>query len=117
MPADYWTITILRQFTRHDREYWIFSVQGNPHTFLYFSHRKKDLRALFYGNSFTDEIPRIEQDAGLCIECGLGTRIRGGVSLDGGEVVAFNCERGAANRLVGRLRKISGTLYQRVLDI
>ncbi len=105
MHRDRESLVILRQFTRHDRNYWVFSIPSNPHTFLYFSHRKKDLRALFYGMGFKEEIPRIEQEPDLCIECGLGTLIKGGVSLDGGDVVDFNCERETANRIIGQLRK------------
>jgi hypothetical protein len=109
------SLIILQQFTRHDRDYWVFSIRENPHTFLYFSHREKDLRALFYGTSFTEKIPRIEKEHNLCIECGLSTLIKGGVSLDGEDLVAFNCEREGANRIISQLRKYadnSGALIQ-----
>jgi hypothetical protein len=105
------------QFFRHDRNYWIFSLTGNPYMFLYFSHTRKDLRSLFYGTGFLDKIPRLKEKPDLCIECGLGTRIRGGVSLDNGEVVTFHCNRDSANRLIGKLRKSSGSPELWILDI
>lgn len=117
MLSDSGAITILLQFFRHDRNYWIFSLTDNPYTFLYFSHTKRDLRSLFYGTGFLDEIPRLQEKPDLCIECGLGTRIRGGVSLDSGEVAAFHCNRKSANRLIGKLRERSGSPDWRVVDI
>jgi hypothetical protein len=66
------------RFFRDDRDYCVFSLAGNPHEFFYFSHRERPLRSLFYGDGFLGEIPRLRQEPGLCIECGLGMRILGG---------------------------------------
>ncbi|HOX35526.1 MAG TPA: hypothetical protein P5217_07060 [Methanoregulaceae archaeon] len=103
------TIILHRRFSRHDRDYCLFSIEGKPYEFLYFSHREKDLRSLFYGSGFLDMIPRIEQEKpDLCIECGLGTRIRGGVSLDDGDVVAWHCSGKKANGIIVALRENLG---------
>ncbi len=96
-------MNVLRLFSRHDRDYCIFSFCGSPHSFLYFNHRNKDVRALFYGSGFLDEIPHIEQNPDHCIECGLGSRIQGGVSLDSGDIVTWHCTVQAANKILARL--------------
>ena len=93
---------------RDDRDCCLFSPAGSHHDFLYFSHRDRALRALFYGDGFIDEIPRLLQEPGLCIECGLGLRIIGGVSLDGPDCIAWNCSRDAANRILAGLMRCMG---------
>lgn len=103
------TIILHRRFFRHDRDYCIFSIEGKPYEFLYFSHREKDLRSLFYGSGFLDTIPQIEQEKpDLCIECGLGTRIKGGVSLDEGDIVSWHCSSKKANGILLALCNILG---------
>jgi hypothetical protein len=85
------------RFLRDDRDYCAFSLSENSHEFLYFSHRSRPLRSLFY-----------EKDPGLCIECGLGIRILGSVSLDGPDCIAWNCSRWVANRILAGLRRCMG---------
>lgn len=109
------TLSILRRFARHEREYWVFTLGNGPEEFLYFSHRTCDLRSLLYGSGFFEEILRIEEEKPhLCIECGLGTRIRGGVSLDGGEIVVWNCSVPSANEILKDLREKCGNDERRM---
>jgi hypothetical protein len=95
---------ILMQFSHNDREYCIFSLQDTPDMYLYFSHRERPLRALFFGKDFRDEITRLAQQSDICIECGLGTRIHGGISLDGADSVSMNISLEEANVIITLLK-------------
>jgi hypothetical protein len=101
-------LEILRLFTRHDRKYCLFSLKNHPDEFLYFSHVGRDLRALFFGKGFLRAIPEIEKKPDLCIECCLGTRIKGGVSLDGKDLINFHFPVPVANGILVRLRQKLG---------
>jgi hypothetical protein len=93
-------LEILMLFSHNDREYCVFSLRDTPYTYLYFSHRERPLRALFFGKDFRDEITQLVQQSDLCIECGLGTRIRGGISLDGADSVSMNISLEEANVII-----------------
>jgi hypothetical protein len=95
---------ILMRFSHNDREYCVFSRRKTPDTYLYFSHRERPFRALFFGGDFCDEITRLIQGSDRCIECGLGKRIRGGVSLDGADSVATNITFHEANVIITLLK-------------
>lgn len=98
---------ILQNFTRHGRRYYLFSVQGDPASYLYFCRIEGvPLRSLIYGNGFLPAIIELVQDEKTCIECGLGTRIQGGVSLDGDMLVEYNMTIDQANLFLLGLRKL-----------
>jgi hypothetical protein len=92
-------------FSRHDRDYWIFSLQRSSLTFLYFSHHSQPIRALFFGHDIQKAIPRLLQNESTRIECGLGTEILGGVALDGSNCVALNCSKEHANTIIHYLQE------------
>jgi hypothetical protein len=96
-------------FLRHDRRYCLFSVAGRADEFLYYSHRSKPLRSLMFGKDFTGRIPSIIQnDENLCVECGLGLAVAGGVALDGGDLIAWNFTTDEANRILISLKEHLG---------
>lgn len=64
------------------------------------------LRSLIFGNDFSSAISDLTKDEKTCIECGLGTRIRGGVSLDGNTLVECNLTIDQANLLLSDLRRL-----------
>jgi hypothetical protein len=98
---------IFMEFTRHERRYYVFSVNDSPFTFLYFTHlRERSLRALFYGEDFLPAIRTLWKNEQICIECGLGTRIKGGVSLDRDELVASGFSTEEANKLIEQLKEM-----------
>ncbi len=95
-------------FTRHDRNYCIFSLHNFADTYIYFSHTSHPLRSLFFGKGILEQIPELQKNHDLCIECGLGTSIKGGVSLDGKDCIAFNCSVRDANRIITRIKDYLG---------
>jgi hypothetical protein len=87
-------------FNRHGRQYCLFSLPGNDDTFLYFSHTEKPLRSLVYGRGFLEKLPELLENENLCIECGLGLAIAGGIALDGEDIVDHGCSAGEANEVL-----------------
>ncbi len=108
MPQSVTIRKIHKAFTRHDRTYCIFSVNNSADTFIYFSHISLPLRSVFFGKDFLERIPDLLKNNDLCIECGLGTSIKGGVSLDGEDCIAFNYSVRDANRIISCLKDYLG---------
>ncbi|MDD1702721.1 MAG: hypothetical protein LUQ31_07060 [Methanoregula sp.] len=97
-------------FLRHDRKYCIFSVSGSDNDYLYYSHVARPLRSLMFGKDFSLRMQAlVRENEDLCIECGLGLSITGGVALDNGDLVAWNCEVEDANRILAGLKRYLGT--------
>ncbi|MGV9198957.1 MAG: hypothetical protein ACOC44_03885 [Promethearchaeia archaeon] len=93
-------------FTHNKKDYILFSTERPSRMFLYFQHKLKDLRALFYGRNFQRVISRLlEQRVIPCIECKLGTNIEGGISLDSGKLVENNLSLKKANEILTKLRE------------
>jgi hypothetical protein len=88
MPQSITIGTIHQVFARHDRQYCIFSLTGREEEFLYYSHTSRPIRSLMFGRDFLDQLPHIIENEDVCIECGLGLSIEGGVAIDSGESVA-----------------------------
>jgi hypothetical protein len=99
---------IHRVFARHDRNYCIFSVTGRDEKFLYFSHRSRPLRSLMFGRDFVGKLPQLMKNEELCIECGLGLSIAGGVALDSGDCVEWHYTIAEANRMLSKLKDVLG---------
>jgi len=95
-------------FTRHDRNYCIFSVNNSADTFIYFSHISHPLRSLFFGKDFLERIPELLKNIDLCIECGLGLSVAGGVALDNGACIEWHCSIAEANRVLAGLNERLG---------
>jgi len=100
--------TIHQIFSRHDRMYCIFSVNGRDEEFLYYSHMSRPLRSLMFGRNFLGQLPRLMENGDLCIECGLGLSVAGGIALDNGDKIAWNCTVGEANRVLTGLSERLG---------
>ncbi len=96
--------TIHKTFTRDDRRYYIFSVTGRDEEFLYYSHMFRPLRTLMFGRNFIGLLQRLMEKEGLCIECGLGLSMTGGVGLDSGDYTAWGCSVDEANRILTSLK-------------
>ncbi|NMB79830.1 MAG: hypothetical protein GYA23_12135 [Methanomicrobiales archaeon] len=95
-------------FFRHVRWYVFFSIEGRDVDFLYYSHTSQPLRSLMYGKDFPGQLPHLLKKEDLCIECGLGLSIKGGVALDGGELIAWNITVDEANRILAVLHQAMG---------
>lgn len=95
-------------FFRHDRWYCFFSVEGRDEDFLYYSHTARPLRSLMYGVDFPGRLPDLMEKGDLCIECGLGLSIHGGVALDDGDLIAWNMSIEEANVILSALRDTQG---------
>jgi hypothetical protein len=102
-------IQVIHQtFSRHDRQYCVFSIAGRKEEFLYYSHISRPLRSLIFGRNFLGQLPRLMEKEDLCIECGLGVSVAGGVALDGGDYIAWHCTLVEANRVLAALREKLG---------
>lgn len=99
---------IHKTFTRDDRRYYMFTVIGRDEEFLYYSHLSRPLRSLMIGRNFTGQLPRLMEKEGLCIECGLGLSMAGGVALDNGDLIEWGCSIEEANRVLTSLKAILG---------
>ncbi len=91
-------------FSRHDRQYCIFSVRGRDEEFLFYSHVSRPLRSLMFGRDFVSQLPRLGGKEDLCIECGLGLLVAGGVALDNGDCIAWHCSVDEANLVLVSLK-------------
>jgi hypothetical protein len=100
--------SIITIFTRHDRWYCIFSIAGRPEEFLYYTHRNKPLRSLMFGDHFVAQLPGLMKKEDLCIECGLGLSVKGGVALDDGELIAWHCKVEEGNEILAGLKEMLG---------
>lgn len=100
--------TILMTFTRHDRWYCIFSLAERTGEYLYYTHEKKPLRSLMFGDHFVDQVPGLMKKEDLCIECGLGLSVKGGVALDDGDHIAWHCTVEEANTILRALKETLG---------
>lgn len=101
--------TVHAAFGRHERRYCIFTLRGCGEDFLYYSHLSQPLRSLMRGCDFTGQLPRLMQKEDLCIECGLGLSVKGGVALDNGDCIAWNCTVEEANAIIASLKEYLGT--------
>ena len=95
---------IHQTFSRHDRRYCIFSVNDRDKEILYYSHMFRPLRSLMFGRDFVSLLPRIMENDELCIECGLGLSVTGGVALDNGDRIAWHYTVREANHILNELR-------------
>jgi hypothetical protein len=95
-------------FSRHDRHYCIFSVNGRDEEFLYYSHRSLPFRSLIFGRDFVGHLPRLMENEDLCIECGLGLSVTGSVALDDGDRIAWHCSVAEANHVLILLQEWLG---------
>ena len=91
-------------FSRHDRRYCIFSVNGRDEEYLYYSHMSRPLRSLMFGRDFVSQMPRIRENEDLCIECGLGLSVAGGIAHDNGDCIAWHYSVEEANRVLDCLK-------------
>ncbi len=108
MVAPSVTGTIHKIFTRNDRRFCIFSVTGRDEDFLYFSHVSRPLRSLIFGRNFIGQLPDFMEEQDLCIECGLGLSMAGGIALDNGDLTGLHCPVETANRVLIGLRERLG---------
>jgi hypothetical protein len=99
---------IYKIFARHDRNYCIFSVTGNDDDFLFYSHRSHTLRSLIFGRDFLCQLPHLMENEDLCIECGLGLSVAGGIARDGRDWVEWHYTITDANRMLSELKEVLG---------
>jgi hypothetical protein len=105
---------IHQTFSRHERRYCIFSVNGSDEEFLYYSHASRPLRSLMFGRDFIGQLLPLMEKEDLCIECGLGLLVTGGVALDNGDRIAWHCTADEANRIVVGLKERLGVEGRRI---
>ena len=110
MTTDYPAIQKIHMaFSRHERRYCCFSVAGRDGDFLYYSHMTRPLRSLMFGRDFLGRLPGLMDNENLCVECGLGLSVEGGVALDDGDLIAWHFTVRDANRVLESLRQQMGS--------
>ena len=100
--------SVHQMFLRHDRKYCIFPVTGRDDDFLFYSHTSQPHRSLMFGRNFLDLLPGLMEREELCIECGLGLSVKGGVALDTRALIAWHCTVEEANRILIALKQKLG---------
>ncbi len=92
---------IILHFRHNNRQYILFSLKSNPDTYLYLKHEKENIIALLYGKDIFPKIQSLlKENSANCIECELGTLIKGGVSYDEPDLVEFNLSKSKANHIL-----------------
>ncbi|MHA1775563.1 MAG: hypothetical protein ACTSWC_02245 [Promethearchaeota archaeon] len=104
-------ITLIDQFSHNQRVYFLFSLKGNSHDFLYLTHFTQPITALFFGTGFAEFLKDFDCNASECLECELGTRILGGVSIDHDSQVEFNLSKKDANKILVALKDAVATEF------
>jgi hypothetical protein len=61
-----------------------------------------------FGKDFLCRLPDLLKNEDQCIECGLGLSVQGGVALDCGDCIAWQCEVEEMNRVLRELRRYLG---------
>jgi hypothetical protein len=61
-----------------------------------------------FGNNFIAQLLQLMEKEDLCIGCGLGFSVKGGVALDNGDLIAWNCKAEEANQIRGGLKEKLG---------
>ena len=88
------------------RKYIIFSLKNDDRIFLYFIHRKRQIKGLLYGHDFLGKIPGLLKDPSIdCLECELGSQIMGGVSFEDQEIIENNMSIEECNEILTELKK------------
>ena len=96
--------TIHQTFSCHGRQFCIFPVAGRNEEFLYYSHTSHPLRSLMFGRIFTGQVLRLMETEELCIGCGLGVSVAGGIALENRDCIAWHCSVMEANRKLTGLK-------------
>ena len=98
---------ILQTFIHHNRYYIVFQIEHYDRDFLYLIHRVNDIYALFYGKHLNLIVSKFKNDPNIeCIECNLGTKIKGGVAWDSGDLTHFNLDKMTANKILKELKEM-----------
>jgi hypothetical protein len=63
---------------------------------------------LIFGHGFLLKLPGLLEKEDLCIECGMGLSVAGGVALDDGELLAWNTTIHEAESILSALKKAMG---------
>ena len=96
---------ILLHFQHNNRQYILFSLKSDMNTYLYLKHQRETLISLFYGREIFSKVKSLlNENATTCIECELGTLIKGGVSYDEPDLVEFNLTKSEANEILDKIK-------------
>jgi len=93
-------------FKHNKKNYILFSIKNYPYNYLYFTNDDYTIRALLYGENLSVPISSsLKKSTTSCIECNIGSLIKGGVSLDGGNIVESHLTLDKSNRILKGLGK------------
>ncbi|MHA1720251.1 MAG: hypothetical protein ACTSWX_10415 [Promethearchaeota archaeon] len=96
---------ILLHFQHNNRQYILFSLKSDMNTYLYLKHQRETLISLFYGRDIVSKVKSLlNENTTNCIECELGTLIKGGVSYDEPDLVEFNLTKSEANEILDKIK-------------
>ena len=96
---------IILHFRHNNRQYILFSLKSDTNTYLYLKHEKENIISLLYGDKIYPKIQfLLNENSTKCIECELGTLIKGGVSYDEPDLVEFNLSKSKANHILEEIK-------------
>ncbi len=98
--------TIYLDFIHQGKYYVIFTTTHTAYEYLYFTYLNEKMQSIFYGENLLEQIQfMMKKSKNLCIECQLGSRILGGVSSEGEDLVEFNFTKSESNLILNELKK------------
>ena len=108
---------IILHFRHNNRQYILFSLKSDTNTYLYLKHEKENIISLLYGDKIYPKIRSLlNENSTKCIECELGTLIKGGVSYDEPDLVEFNLSKSRANQILEEI-KINTEIIKNKIEV
>lgn len=96
---------IILHFRHNNRQYILFSLKSDTNTYLYLKNEKENIISLLYGYKIYPKIQSLlNENSTKCIECELGTLIKGGISYDEPDLVEFNLSKSKANHILEEIK-------------
>lgn len=101
------SITNVITFEKSDKIYILFKIKDDQNEYLYISSKKADNRSVLFGENLESFILLNKDNEKMqCLECQLGNKIQGGVSLDGSDTVESNLNVAKANSILLKLKSV-----------
>ena len=108
---------IILHFSHSNQQYILFSLKSDTETYLYLKNEKENIISLLYGDKIYPKIQSLlKENSTNCIECELGTLIKGGVSYDDPDLVEFNLSKSKANKILEEI-KLNAEIINKKIEV
>jgi len=96
-------------FNQDKKDYILFSIDEHERDYLYINSNERKLRSFLFGKDLKTFIDSsLKGSKSGCIECQLGYRIEGGVSLDGEDMIESILNVQSCNAVLKDLKDVLG---------